>query len=367
MESDKIKVGLIGLNPDSQWASVSHIPSLKLLSNKFDIIGVANSTHESAKKAAVAFQIPNAFENAQMLVESNDIDLVVITVKVAYHFELVKAALEAGKHVYCEHPLGNGLEETKTLAALAKSKNVIAVVGTQMVVAPELLYLAQLINEGYVGKVLSTTLIGSGGSWGDETVITNYYLYEKENGATMLTIPLGHTLAGLTKVLGGFNQLTARMSSNFKNVNIKDTGAIKPKTSEDQIMVIGTLQSGAAVTVHYRGGISRATNFLWEINGSKGDIQVTAPLGHGQQAPLTIHGARDDETELKPLTVPAEMYQGLTGNPVIGNVAQIYKRLAADIRNNTRTAPSFEDAAFLHELLNRIEISALFNGPYVTG
>jgi predicted dehydrogenase len=359
MESDKIKVGFIGLNPDSQWASESHIPALKLLSTNFDIIGVANSTHESAKKAAAAFHIPNAFENAQALIKSNDIDLVVITVKVPYHFELVRAALEAGKHVYCEHPLGNGLEETKTLAALAKSKNVIAVVGTQMVVAPPVLYLAQLMKEGYVGKVLSTTLIGSGGSWGDETVLANYYLYEKENGATMLTVPLGHTLAGLTKVLGGFNQLTAHMSRNFKNVKLKDTGETKPKTSEDQIMVTGTLQNGAAVTVHYRGGISRATNFLWEINGSEGDIQVTAPLGHGQLAPLTIHGARGEEKELKPLRVPDEMDERLTENPVVGNVAQVYKRLAADIKNNTRTAPSFDDAVFLHELLNRIEISAL--------
>ena len=50
----------------------------------------------------------------------------------------------------------------------------------------------------------------------------------------------------------------------------------KPKNAEDQILVIGQLESGAAASVHYRGGLSRGTNLLWEINGTEGDIQVTA-------------------------------------------------------------------------------------------
>lgn len=340
MSSSKIKVGFIGLNPDSQWAVKSHLPALQLLPDDFEITGVANSTHESAQRAARALHIPHAFENPQALIQSPEVDLVVVTVKVPYHFELVKAALEAGKHVYCEHPLGNGLEETQQLADLASRKQVVAVVGTQMVAAPAVRYLAQLIQEGYVGKVLSTTLIGSGGAWGPETVAANYYVYDKANGATMLTIPLAHTLAGLTKVLGNVAQLTAQLTSNFTMVKLQDTGELKPKTAADQIIGLGTLESGAAIAIHYRGGVSKATNLLWEINGTDGDIQVTGPIGHGQLAPLTIRGARGDEQELKPLLPPAALYDGLPDNPMVGNVAHVYKLVAADIRNNTRTAPS---------------------------
>ena len=270
MKNNKIKIGFIGLNPDGHWAATAHIPALKSLSNDFEIIGVANSSLESAQKTAEALNLKYAFENPQALIESPEVDLIVVTVKVPYHFNLVKAALEAGKHVYCEHPLGNGLEETKKLAELAKNKGVVAVVGTQMVNAPEVLYLKKLINEGYVGKVLSTTLIGSGINWGNETINEYHYLFDNINGANMLTIPLGHTLAGLTSVLGGFKSLKAQMFSNFKTVNIADTGEIKPKTAEDQIMVIGQLKNGAAVSVHYRGGLSKGTNLLWEINGTEG-------------------------------------------------------------------------------------------------
>ena len=69
--------------------------------------------------------LPHAIERTQSLVSSTEIDLVVVTVKVPYHFELVSAALNAGKHVFCEWPLGNGVEEARKLAELASQKGVI--------------------------------------------------------------------------------------------------------------------------------------------------------------------------------------------------------------------------------------------------
>lgn len=348
MNRKKIRIGFIGLNPDSHWASRSHLPALKTLTDDFEIKGVANSTHASAQRTANALQIPYAFENVQALIHSDEIDLVVVTVKVPYHYELVRDALAAGKHVYCEHPLGNGLKEVEQLAALAADKGVVAVVGTQMVVSPQIVYLQELINNGFVGKVLSTTLIGSGGQWRDETVGDVYYMYDKDNGATLLTIPLAHTLAGLIKVVGGFDQLTSRMTSNYSTVKLNDTGEVKPKTAEDQIMVIGTLKSGAAISIHYRGGMSKGTNFLWEINGSEGDIQVTGNIGHGQLAQLSIYGAGREDKALKLLNSPPE-------NPVAENVARMYELIAGDIKNGTRNAPTFYDAVSLHTVLQAIE------------
>ena len=199
------------------------------MTGKFEVVGVANRSVESAKATAEALGLKYAYNNPQELIQSPEIDLVVVTVKVPYHFELVKAALEVGKHVYCEHPLGNGLEETKKLAAIAEKQGVVAVVGTQMVNAPEVLYVKQFIDEGYVGKVLSTTLVGSGWNWANETIDDLYYLFDNANGANMLTIPLGHTLAGLTSVLGDFKSLKASMFNNYTTVKVVDTGEEKPK------------------------------------------------------------------------------------------------------------------------------------------
>jgi len=97
-----LRVGFIGLNPDSHWAATAHVPGLQAQPEKFAIMGVANSTPESGQRTAKALNIPFAFAHADQLVQSPEIDLVVVTVKVPHHLELVTKALEAGKHVYCE-------------------------------------------------------------------------------------------------------------------------------------------------------------------------------------------------------------------------------------------------------------------------
>ena len=174
----------------------------------------------------------------------------------------------------------------------------------------------------------------------------------------MQAIPLSHTLAAMGDVLGGFDTLKASFSSNFDSVKITDTGEIRPKSAPDQIMVQGTLTSGAAVSVHYRGGVCRGTNLLWEINGTEGDIQVTASLGHAQMVQLSVRGARGEENRMSDLMPPPSAYAGKPEAVAARNVAGIYARLYDDIRTGTRTAPSFQDAVALHELLDRIEQSA---------
>lgn len=358
MTDKPIRIGFIGLNPGVHWAATAHIPALKALPDDYEVVGVANTSLASAQKAADAFGLPHAFENAQALVNSPDVDLVVVTVKVPHHRELVSAALNAGKHVYCEWPLGNGLEEAQELADLAEAKGVVAATGTQMRVAPEVEYLRQLIADFYVGEVLSTTLVGSGSQWGAETDAAHAYLYDQANGATLLSVPLGHTLAGMREVLGGFGDISARMINRRKTTYVTDTGETIPTTSHDQVLVHGTLESGVAVSIHYRGGLSRGTNFLWEINGTEGDIQVTGATGHGQIVQLSIRGARGNASKLGPLAPPASAYEGWPDNSVARNVARLYALVAKDIRSGTRSAPSFRDAVALHETIDAIERSA---------
>jgi predicted dehydrogenase len=253
MTDKPIRVGFIGLNPGAHWAATAHIPALNALPNDFVVTGVANTSLASARSAAEAFDLPHAFHNAQALVDSPDVDLVVVTVKVPHHRELVTAALKAGKHVYCEWPLGNGLAEARELADLADAKGVVAAIGTQMRVAPEVEYLRQLIADGYVGEVLSTTLVGSGGPWGGgKTDASRAYLYDKANGATLLSIAVGHTIAGMREVLGDFSDLSARAIRHRNIMYVADTGETIPSTAHDQILVHGALESGAAFSIHYR-------------------------------------------------------------------------------------------------------------------
>src|SRR5437016_5934565 len=200
-QAKRIRVGIIGANPDRGWAAQAHSPALRSLGDDFEITALSTTRRESADAAGKLFGVPAAFDNHEELVNSPTVDVVAVTVKVPYHLELATAALEAGKAVYCEWPLGNGLKEAEALAALAKRKGVLAVTGLQARAAPSVAYVRDLIKQGFVGEVLSTTLIGSGMGWGPTVEPYNVYLNDKRNGATMLSIALGHAADALCHCL----------------------------------------------------------------------------------------------------------------------------------------------------------------------
>ena len=89
---------------------------MRSLSDDFEITALSTSRRESADAAGKLFGVPLAFDKHQELVNSPAVDVVAVTVKVPRHLELATAALEAGKAVYCEWPLGNGFKEAEILA-----------------------------------------------------------------------------------------------------------------------------------------------------------------------------------------------------------------------------------------------------------
>jgi predicted dehydrogenase len=111
MRGQRFKISIVGLQPGRSWPARAHVPALRALPESFEIVGVANTSLASAEKAATATALPRAFADVAALVAAPEIDIAAVTVKVPHHLEIVKAAIEAGKHVYCEWPLGNGLAD----------------------------------------------------------------------------------------------------------------------------------------------------------------------------------------------------------------------------------------------------------------
>src|SRR5207237_2862337 len=117
------------------------------------------------------------------------------------------------------------------------------------------------------------------------------------------------------------------MAMRRKTFTIAGTSDHKPMKADDQILVAGLLEDGAAFAIHYRGGASRGTNLLWEINGTKGDLQVTSAGGQPQIFDLELRGGNGAQSSLEVLPVPDE-YRWAPAQ-VAGpstNVAQAYAR-----------------------------------------
>jgi predicted dehydrogenase len=356
---NKIRVGIIGANPDRGWAAQAHIPALKSLSDDFEITALSTTRRESADAAGELFAVPAAFDNHHELVTSPAVDVVAVTVKVPYHLQLATAALEAGKAVYCEWPLGNGLREAETLAALAKKQGVLAVAGLQARSAPVVAYVRDLVAEGYIGDVLSTTLIGSGMGWGATVEPYNIYVNDKRNGATMLSIAVGHAADALCYCLGEARELAATMTMRRETFTVAGTDESKPMNAEDQVAVNGLLDGGAAFSIHYRGGVSRGTNLLWEINGTEGDLQVTSAGGQAQIFDLEVRGGNGAQSSLELLPVPKAYRWAPPQLPGPStNVAQAYAHFARDYREGSHLCPTFDDAVTRHRLLDAIETAA---------
>jgi predicted dehydrogenase len=353
-------VGIIGVNPAWGWAAIAHIPALRALPN-YEIRAISARSKESARAAREAFGITAAFRDHEQLVIQPDIDVVAVTVKVPHHRELVTAALAAGKAVYCEWPLGRDLDEARAMAALAAEKGVRTVVGLQARQAPAIEFVQELLSNGYVGEVLSTSMVGLS-VVGDTLVQPNAYMLDKANGANVLTIPFGHSLDILNYVLGEFADLSAVSDLRRPLITIEGTGEKIVKTAPDQIAVIGTLTSGATASIHIREAVAGGTGFLWEINGTAGTLRITADAALPEIFPLAVAGAQG-QNEPARLPVPNELTQKwptitrLEGAPAF-NVARAYAAFAADIDNGTHTVPDFADAVRRHEVIAAIEKSA---------
>jgi predicted dehydrogenase len=340
---------------------------LRALPN-YEVRAISATSEDAARAAGEAFGVAAVFSHHDQLVAQPDVDVVAVTVKVPHHRELVSAALAAGKAVYCEWPLGRDLDDARAMAALAAEHDVRTVVGLQARQAPAIEYVRELISDGYVGEVLSTTMVGLSIP-GDVVVQPNVYMLDANNGANLLTVAVGHCLDTLNVVLGEFADLSAMSAIRRPLITAEQTREQIVKTAPDQIAVIGTLTSGAIASLHVREAVAGGIGFLWEINGTDGTLRITADAALPEIFPLTVAGTRG-RGEPAELPVPTALTHkwpalaSLEGAPAY-NVARAYAAFAADVENGTRTVPDFADAVRRHEVIAAIELSAA-SGERVT-
>src|SRR3954465_2897156 len=121
--ADRIRLGFVGANVRASWASRAHFPAL-LASPDVEMTAVCTTRPESAEEAREAFGAKLAFHDHREMVTSPEIDAVAVVVRVPEHYGPTKAAIEAGKHVYTEWPLGGNTAEAEELTALAHARGV---------------------------------------------------------------------------------------------------------------------------------------------------------------------------------------------------------------------------------------------------
>ncbi len=349
----KTKIGIIGANTERGWASIAHIPVLKLLPD-YEVTALSSRLKENEEKLKTIFGVQHIYDSVTGLVQSPDVDMVLVAVRVPQHYELIKQAALAGKNIFSEWPLARNLKEAEEILALTKENNVEGYIGLQSRSVPAIRFIKDYIQQGNIGEVLSTSMIGSGIIYGEFTEKAFDYSVNPENGAAMLNVAFANAADALTFVLGEFSELSATTAIRRKTTTIVETGEKIPVGAADQVAVTGTLQNGAVASVHFRGGHLPGTNFFWEINGTKGDIQITAAGGSLAVFEVTVKASTGENNAMEILEIP-EGYN-LVPDKTLGlipiNVGQNYQLIQQG------NAPTFEDAIIRHRMIEAIEESA---------
>lgn len=348
MTGRPLRIGIAGANAERGWALDAHLPALSKLSC-LEIHAVSARTQEIADKAAAVFDAERAYGDTLAMVRDPEIEIVAVTCKVPEHRAIVLAAIEAGKHLYCEWPLGRDLAEARKMADAAQGAGIHAAVGLQGANALAVREVSRLVAEGAIGRLLNLRVVSSTAGWGPVAPPFYTYLQDKRNGATLATIAGGHTLAAVEAVVGAFEEVGARNSILRRMVEIAGTGEEVQRTCPDHMLIHGRHEGGCVSSVEIVGGQQIPLRF--ELRGTEGTLEIRGHHPGGYQCgelSVCVNG----QEEIK----PAPVAEGLAGAAV--NVAQFYAQFESDIREGTCTVPDFARAVRLTRLLDAIDLAS---------
>jgi predicted dehydrogenase len=360
MSGSKLRVGLIGGSPGGSWGTTAHIPALQSLP-RYAVSAVCTAHQDTAFETAKLFNIPHAFADPAELVTHPEVDIVAVNVRVPAHYELVMAAIDAGKHVFCEWPLAVDTTQARRLLAAAQAKGITHMIGLQSRASPALNYVRDLVQGGEIGELVACSMLHSL-PWRTETTRAMAYLQDKSTGATFMSIPGGHSIDALRFCVGEIAEVSALVDTRVKTVTVTDpvseAGRTIPRTSPDEIAAHGRLANGAVFSVHMQGGPGAGSGFRFEINGTKADLVITGRTTV-QMADLHLHRTRHGAA-MEELDVPVR-YRWTPPDSPAGrpfNVAQLYVKLAEAIDSGRPAQPNFGTAVEMHRLLDAIQMAS---------
>ena len=352
--ADKIRLGFVGANVNSTWSNQSHFPAI-LASPDVEMTAVCTTRPESAEEARQRFGAKLAFHDFNTMVQSDEIDAVAVVVRVPSHYEPTKAAIEAGKHVLTEWPLGRNTAEAVELADLARSRGVQTAVGLQSRVSPALLHVKDLIDTGYVGEVLSCS-VNTFRDGPVERPSDRTWQRDASLGAHTLTIATGHVIDALRFVAGDFSRVACMVSTQVPQWYEPDTEQFVDTDSPDNVRVSGQLERGAAAAVHVGAAPWAGSGYRMEIYGREGTLIVTGNVSSQRGEMLRVQGAQRSH-HLEDLSLPDEFFyvpdDFPRGDPF--NIGQLYTLFAESIRTGESRQPTFDTAVGLHRFIDTIK------------
>ncbi|MBN2387102.1 MAG: Gfo/Idh/MocA family oxidoreductase [Anaerolineales bacterium] len=319
--SEKLRVGVIGAG---RWSVSAHLPGF-YRSPLCDVVMLCDLDLDKAESRARQFEIPGWTDDYEKVLSRPDIDVIdIVTRSDGSHEDLVFATLEAGKHCLVEKPVCHDYRDVWRAHELAQSKGLKTKVGLTFRYAPAVMYMFDLIREGFIGQPFAFNGYEQNSQWLDPDNPMDKRIHKTKplgeepwgvdlsrQGITPSSIELyaaptidigleciGSDLAQVVGVLA--NMVPFRRKTNldteYERINIDDLDMF---IAEAKNGALYSMQS-SYVTVGNYPGIEA------HIYGSQGAIKVRLVDEFG--VIQTIHTARPDAVEFVQQEIPPRYF-----------------------------------------------------------
>lgn len=148
MSHNKIRIGMIGVGQIGK----NHLNRYQEVPGA-EIVAVADINAAEAQRVAEVFKIPHVYSNFRDLLQRDDIDAVDVCLHNNLHMPVTVAALEAGKHVYCEKPMAGAYCDAETMYRASQSTGNKLSIQLSTLYTKETKAAKYLIDRGYLGKL----------------------------------------------------------------------------------------------------------------------------------------------------------------------------------------------------------------------
>ena len=268
-----VKIAMIGVGS----ISGIYLQNILQMFGEIELLGVCDLIWERAEKARKEYEIPKIYETMYDAFADEEVEIVLNLTRPYEHFEVTRAALLAGKHVYSEKPLGASLQEGEALAALAKEKGLMLGGAPDTFLGAGIQTCRKLIDDGMIGEIVGAAAFMI--CRGHETWHPDPEFYYKRGGGPIMDMGPYYVTA-LVNLLGGVEGVTGVTKTSFpKRIITSEPHQGEEVTVEVPTYVTGILhfENGTVGTLFTTFDVYYSTQARMEIYGSKGTLIVPDP------------------------------------------------------------------------------------------
>ncbi|MGW4339816.1 Gfo/Idh/MocA family protein [Rhodococcus koreensis] len=311
MTPASLRIGMVGA---AEIARLRHIPGLRDIEG-VELAAVVNNTPDSSRRAATEFGFKRCHKDWTTLVSDEDIDAVFVCTPPVLHAEITIAALQAGKHVFCQGRMARNLGEARAmLAADEASSNTTMLCPPPHYMAVEQV-VQRMIDEGAIGEVRHVVVSHTNDLYLDPAAPRHWRQVRALQGENILDV--GVTAEVLHRLFGPVRELSARSATWVPHRQSgTETAAVE---LPDSVSILGRFETGALLTATFSGAVRGGAEHM-VLHGSRGTlrffahrVEMSLDTGEGER-PVSL-----DQRELRTWGVEREFVtairQGRKGNP----------------------------------------------------